>query len=492
MRGWRRWTTPGALLVGVALVLLLTVLTRRVGDPDFWWHLRIAQWMVDNHSLPSHDIFTYTVPTNPWVDHEYGTELIMYGLYRLGGFALVSVVFALVTWAGFLLIVRRIQLERVPAVIIAIVLGLAALAGAAVWGPRSQMITFALTCLELFWLEAFLRDRSRALYALPAVVVVWANLHAGFVFSLLFVGVALGCELLLWWSRRSDEHRRRAARLVAVLVLCAVAGLITPHGLDLYRYVVRTQLSAVQQSFIAEWHSPDFHRLDTRGLELMILLLLGGFALRPPRLWDVALTMVATVFALQAVRHTAIFVAAVTPVVAWSYAGVWDRVGLVPRLRAFIRTHLDEVRVAFAGVLAATLVFTALFARTTLHTQGASTAANFPVEAVKWLRDHPQTGTHMFNAYDWGGYLAYSLYPDPKRRVFSFGEAVVMGDPLMQQVSDVENSKPDWLAILEQHQVDYVVERPDSPLAMTLSFSPGWVRVCCDDNDFSVIFVRQP
>ena len=491
MRGWRRWTTPGALLVAIATVLLLTVLTRRVGDPDFWWHMRIAQWMVDNHSLPSHDVFTYTVPGNPWVDHEYATELIMYGLFQIGGFALVSIFFALVTWAGFLLILKRIRLDPMPAVISALMLGLAALAGAAVWGPRSQMITFALTCLELYWLEGFLRDRSHALYALPAVVVVWANLHAGFVFSLLFVGVACACELVLWWTQHDGEHRWRAGRLGLVLTLCAVAGLITPHGLDLYRYVIKTQLSSVQQSFIAEWHSPDFHRLDTRGLELMILLLLGGFSLRRPRLWDVALALTATVFALQAVRHTAIFVAAATPVVAWSYAGVWERLAPVARLRAFVSVHVDEVRAGFAAVLTTTVVFTALFARTTLNAQAASTNANFPVDAVQWLRDHPGTGTHVFNAYDWGGYLAYSFYPQENRRVFSFGEAVVMGDPLMQEVSDVENAKPDWLSILEEHQVDYVVERPDSPLAMTLSFSPNWVRVCCND-DFAVIFVRQP
>src|SRR5437660_1119091 len=79
--------------------------------------------------------------------------------------------------------------------------------------------------------------------------------------------------------------------------------------------------------------------------------------------------------------------------------------------------------------------------------------------------------------------------PDPSRRVFSYGEAVVMGDPLMQDISDIENSKPDWYSILGKHGVDCVIERPDSPLGMTLSVEPGWVRVYNDD--FAEIFVRQ-
>jgi hypothetical protein len=486
---WRRWTMPGALLVSAVLVLLLAGLTRRVGDPDFWWHLRIAQWMVDNRSLPSHDVFTYTVPDHVWVDHEYATELMMDAIYRVAGFAGVSIAFAAVTWAGFLLILGRIRLEPVPAVIAAVALGLAALAGAAVWGPRSQMITFALTCLELFWLEAFLRDRSRAIYALPAVVVVWANLHAGFVFSLFFLAVATGCELILWWIRRNPEHRRRATRLAAVLLLCGVAGLLTPHGINLYAYVAKTQFSSVQQNFIAEWHSPDFHRLDTRGLELMILLLAVGFALRRPRLWDVALGVTATVFALQAVRHTAIFVASVTPIIAWSYSGVAAATAPVARFRAFISAHFDEVRLALLGVLAVAVVFTGLFVRTTLRGQSASTNANFPVGAADWLAAHPATGSRVFNAYDWGGYLAYRFYPQENRRVFSYGEAVVMGDPLMQEISDIENSKPDWQDILRRHRVDYVVERPDSPLSMALSVAPGWTKTY--DDGFAVIFVQQ-
>lgn len=105
----------------------------------------------------------------------------------------------------------------------------------------------------------------------------------------------------------------------------ALAGLVTPHGLDLYRYVASTQFNGVLTSWIAEWRSPDFHRLDVRPMEFVLLLLMVGFAFRRPRLWDVVLVVVGTFLALAAVRHSVIFVAMVTPVLAWSYSAAWEQ-----------------------------------------------------------------------------------------------------------------------------------------------------------------------
>ena len=93
----------------------------------------------------------------------------------------------------------------------------------------------------------------------------------------------------------------------------------------------------------------------------------------------------------------------------------------------------------------------------------------------------------MFNAYDWGGYLIYRFYPD--RLVFIYGEATELGNQLMQEVSDVENAEPDWQTILNEHGVNYVVERTDSALGMALGVDPQWKQVY--DDGFAVIFVKR-
>jgi len=43
-------------------------------------------------------------------------------------------------------------------------------------------------------------------------------------------------------------------------------------------------------------------------------------------------------------------------------------------------------------------------------------------------------------------------------------------------VSDVENAEPDWQTILNEHGVNYVVERTDSALSMALALTPSGSR----------------
>ena len=174
---------------------LLGAFTSTQADPDFWWHLRIGQWML-SHGLPRTDIFTYTVPGHRWTDHEYLTEIAMAWVHGWGGLLAISVGFGLLTWAGFWLLFATARASREPYVIAGLGLVLGALAGAPIWGPRAQMITFFLVCLELYWIRGYLAGRSRALYWFPLVMVLWANLHGGWAIGFVFLRLAFLAKAL--------------------------------------------------------------------------------------------------------------------------------------------------------------------------------------------------------------------------------------------------------------------------------------------------------
>ncbi len=485
-----RRVTPGWLIVIAAFVVILCVIVRRGGDPDIFWHIVTGQWMVDHRQVVSHDLFTFTVAGKQWIDPEYTTEIIAYLLFKVGGLTLVSLGFAAVTFWGFLLIWRRVGLEMSNNVIAAIAIGIAGLGGVEVWGPRPQMITFAFTCLELLWLDRYLRGKSRAIYWLPLVMVAWANLHGGFLFGLVPVGVAAFVEVVHWVRGvDGDEHKRRVRNLIIIFVACVVAAVLNPRGISLYGYVIQPQFSGVQQSFIAEWQSPNFHVLEERGFELMLLLIPIAFALRRPSLWDVCLTVAVTYLALSAVRHSALFVAAETPMLIWSFSAGWDRLALARRITGWMALHAKAMLVGAAAILVVAVVGTGLFVRSTLDRQTTATAANFPVGASNWLAAHPTVGTHMFNQYGWGGYLISRFYPHPNRKVFSFGEATLLGSKVMQQVADVELGNPDWQQIFAEYGIDYVVDVPGAPEVLALEVDPQWTQVY--DDGLAVIMVKN-
>ncbi len=484
--------TVGGLVLIAVMIAMLPLIVRRVGDADYWWHITTARWILDNHALPTHDLFTYTVPSHVWTDHEYLTELAMYGLGRLGGQLAISIGLGLVTWAGFWFILKRITVQPTHFVATAGALGLAALAGVAVWGPRPQVVTFALVCVELYLIERFLRTGYRGLYAMPLIMVGWANLHGGFVIAFLFLGIAVAVEVLRWlFDRANAEARWKAGRIALVTLAAAAAGLLNPHFFSLYAYSWRTQTSTVQQSFIEEWQSPDFHSWSMRAFEAMIVLLLIGLALRRvrPTCFSVAITVVTLLLALQSWRHIILFTAAATPLLAWSWGPTleelerrWSRAGA--RLRLSAQHLVRGAALATAAVALAVLVVL----RSLLAHQAASTLDNYPAGAADYLDAHPNVGTHMFSDYAWGGYFIYRFYPEPSRRVFIFGEADLMGDTIMNQYVEVVGLRSDWMDVLNSHNVDYVVFAPNRPLTSALAASPNWHLVYSDK--LSVIYVR--
>ena len=485
--------TVGALVVLAVMIAMLPLIVRRVGDADYWWHITTARWILDHHALPSHDLFTYTVPGHLWTDHEYLSELLMYGLGRVGGQLAISVAFGLITWAGFWFILKRINVQPTHFVATAGALGLSALAGVAVWGPRPQMITFALVCVELYLIERFLRTGYRGLYAMPLIMVAWANLHGGFVIAFLFLGIAVAVELVRWLIDRANvEARWKAGRIALVTLASAVAGLLNPHFLSLYVYSWRTQTSSVQQSFIEEWQSPDFHNWAMRGFEAMVVLLIIGLALRRgrPTLFSVVVSVISLLLALQSWRHIVLFVATATPLLAWSWGPTmqdlgrrWSGVGRRLRLSA-------QQLVRGAALVTAVVTLAVLVAlRSLLAHQAASTVDNYPSGAADYLDAHPTVGTHMFSDYAWGGYMIYRFYPEQSRRVFLFGEADLMGDTIMNQYVEVVGLHSDWMDVLNSHNVDYVVFEPNRPLTSALAASPNWHLVYSDK--LSVIYVRS-
>jgi hypothetical protein len=113
----------------------------------------------------------------------------------------------------------------------------------------------------------------------------------------------------------------------------------------------------------------------------------------------------------------------------------------------------------------------------------------YPVAAVDRLVAGPASCDRIFNDYSWGGYLIDRLSPDPRRRIFIFGEADVMGDPLIYLWKNIVDAGPGWQGSLEGSGADCVLVPPGAPLAGALAVRPGW-RLAYSDR-VAVLYVRR-
>ena len=73
------------VFTAVLFLGILGMAARNVVDPDIWWHLKTGEWIPQHHAVPRVDPLSYTRAGQPWIAHEWLSELGMYSLYRLTG-----------------------------------------------------------------------------------------------------------------------------------------------------------------------------------------------------------------------------------------------------------------------------------------------------------------------------------------------------------------------------------------------------------------------
>ena len=169
--------SPAALVW--TLVALLAI--RPQGDLDYWWHVRIGEWIVGHVEIPRTALLTW-LSSSPWTAHEWASEVILYELNQATGPFGSIALFGSVTIAIFIVMASVMRLLRptMSALSIAIFGLVAAFAATAIWLPRAQLfdILFSLAALRiaLGYLE---RGERRGLWLMPLVMVAWVNLHGG-------------------------------------------------------------------------------------------------------------------------------------------------------------------------------------------------------------------------------------------------------------------------------------------------------------------------
>src|ERR1035437_9501378 len=96
------------LVLGAVLLALSIPAFQTISDPDFFWHIKVGQWILQN-GFPHHDLFTYTVSQHPFITHEWLSEVIMSFLFFSIGSGAVVMFWGFVIWFGFLGILLTVE-----------------------------------------------------------------------------------------------------------------------------------------------------------------------------------------------------------------------------------------------------------------------------------------------------------------------------------------------------------------------------------------------
>lgn len=492
------------LLFFLTLLLVFFMSARAPVDTDMYWALRVGKEIVEQRAFIHTDPITYTHGGNAWVSHSWLFDVGLYGMYawlQYHGLALLVVLLAMLTM-GLL----WLQLSG-PAAYRTLTVAFASLVAAPTWTPRPQMVTMLLLCLMILLLALYRKLRKRAiLFMLPAIMILWANLHGGYVLGLGVIGIMVVGELLdrlLLNNTQNNMSWLQWRDLVITLAVCILATLVTPYGFGTWEISVST-FGMRANTIISEWQSPDFNdpMMLPFLLSLIALVVVLAVAGKKLRGWEVLILAAFIYFALSARRQVGVYAIAVMPILArtgWTWLQEWGgkmRAALIqhnPKWQSFFdKTTVQPspkenktvnllIVCAFALVCWVKLVYVSM---PQLIEQELNPLV-FPVEAVELLQESPPTG-NLFNEYDWGGYLSWFA---PHIPVYIDARADLFGDDFIFHWLDVVNANADWEEEFARRNITDVLIKPGRAMACELRGHAGWQAV--SENDVAVLFIKK-
>ncbi|MBZ0300508.1 MAG: hypothetical protein K8J31_12235 [Anaerolineae bacterium] len=316
---------------GIIIFALLFALATRIPiDTDTWWHLRSGEVTLTQGMIHT-DPFSFTMRGEPWINHSWGTQVLMDGFWRVGGNLGLAVFTSLLATGGMVL-VYRMSAGNVYLRGFALVIGAAA--AAVFWSARPQMCSFFLSALVLVLLHLYKREHIDRLWLIPMVMLLWVNLHAGFTIGFILMGGMIAGDVLanLFNPQGADVIRwGRLRKLVIVALVSAAVLVINPYGLQIYGVPFQTVSIGALQEFIQEWNSPNFHERQTWPFIALLLGVLGAVGASKRRLdWSDFVLLSGTAFmSLTAGRNIALFAVVATPVLTHHLQSVLEERGWV-------------------------------------------------------------------------------------------------------------------------------------------------------------------
>ena len=493
-----RWCLPsiGSFTFLLTLYLLLISSWRFLLDSDAGWHIRNGQLIIETGSVPRTDPFSFSMAGKEWFAWEWLADVLMALAHQARGLAGVVAGAVILLLLAFGLL-YRIMIRRGSDPLVASVLVLfAAICGIVHWLARPHLFSILLLIIWLALVEGYHRRRSSWILLTPLIVALWANIHGAFViiFALLAIyGIGEAAEMIRRGERRVAELWRPIIAYGGVGVLSLLAALITPYGLGLYQHIWKFLNDRQLLASTQEFQSPDFHQLDGKLVEA--LLVLGGLAIflawREGRVVEVGLYLLWAHLTLQSERHITLAAVTLAPVLAEQFtraaAALFERMAAIEwRGRGFLRAVIEW----YSGILridqqvTGALIYLAavLFVIGLTSSSGADkllspnfSPAKFPVAASDFIEKQRLTGNGY--AHDqFGGYLIYRLWPGYKVFVDGRGDFYRQGT-VLDDMEKVTLVRPEWATKLDQYEIKWLLLRRDEPLSLIALMSGRWQKM---------------
>lgn len=457
-----------------------------IWDRDIFFHLANGRALLDNGIPLKENLFTWTTSRMPYYQNPawlFGILLAQtHAMFGIPGVVLVK---GLILVGAFAILYAVLRGEKAPAWSAAILLFLVAMASALRFSERPDLFSIMFFGVYVWAVQKFRNGNPRILWLCPATMLLWANLHSGCVFGLIYLILCWGGDLIqggirtaLPWCKGKATAENGAKPWLSTVIATALAMFMTPTPLGNIRFLWQ-HLHVTDVVPVAEYGFPLPALVPWYWLLLGVIVLL---LLKRPGLRVSCVLPAGFFFALSlgGVRFIPFFAMAALPVVAPVLAGlqpvessgrpVWHRMlqtlhVIGPLLMIGTVLVLPPVPGAHAARIDRTMV---------------------PLAAFHYLNSVELKG-NLYNSMSFGGAGMFYLYP--RYRLYQTSYIQVEED-LQAEAYQAAKDPRAWRGFLQRHAIDVALIDINHEEPTPIFFpQEEWALVFFDD--VAAIYVRR-
>lgn len=466
-----------------------------IGDSDYYWHITLGKYILENRSVFREDLFSWIAAERGYVEtaHSWlGSVIIclffnassnpIYGAALFTGLTTAAISFAMARVYGSPFDKENPKCDF-PNAFLSIIIGLAIVLIPVQPRPLNfGLLLFALSMILLR--DGFENPESRKCGWLPAISLLWANLHGGSVPILLaFQGLFLVLSILppFSWKGIGQTSLRtvgRIRRFVFLWIADAAAALVNPYGWRLLIYSFHTNSGATKK-YVMEWYPAKLLNFAVLAALLVLLMALLLSEERKPVELSYLLPVLATLFMTGKYVRIEPYLILCTLMLIWHVLhtafGTW-----IPKKLNSVR--VKRITALLATVSAAMIFFSAAVTSDKFVNHVSRAGDPLPqglLEAIDELQPE-----RMYTTYNDGGYLIYHGYQS-----FIDSRADLFPGPMLNRAIEfaaMKNFSSDELEeYIREFGFDTILISRENSLNAWLALHPDWEAVY-EDGEYSL------
>jgi len=375
--------------------------------------LNSAEFGISKSELLHTNLFSYTYPDFSFINHHWGSGILIYIVFLLSGYSGLSLAYTLCIILAFIFTLQTVKEDGDISNILLVGLFLVPLIADRT-EVRPEAVSYLFISIFIYILYQFSKGRInyKLLFLIPVLEMLWSNLHIYFIFGPFLIGAFLFEALI----RRNIFI---AKKLGIILILTFLVTLVTPYGLSGFLYpftifsnygymIVENQsipflekLSFTNPSFL--WYKITFGVITLSSF-LVLVYKRRNFA--------IALTVISLTFAVLAflgIRHITAFALVSLPILIYNISTL--------QKHFFDKKNREQI-IFISGVLSFLII-----TGTLIHFSGKLAwnrdfglgLRGHSFDSINFIKNAAIAGP-IFNNYDIGGAMIFAFFP--KEKVF--------------------------------------------------------------------------